>query len=525
MTIIETSITSVQVFSESARISATGRQALKAGSHQLTVINLPTTLVEGSLRVSANASHPLRLYGIEIQRAFHERTPNQEAEKLEEAIEKIDYDIQHTNGNLETLQKRINHLDGLLDSARTFAFNLVTGKFTPEAHQVLLTTCENQRNQAITSILDARSKITKLERSKTKLQNELNLIKSMRPVARNDVHIGLELEADSQVELNLTYQVKSAYWKPVYDFIASDASIEIIYQAEVVNNTGEDWQDVNLSVSSAKPAQNTTLPEVKPWYLDFYAPQLRAMTAAAPASFSRKLSEKTDGAGKDNFLLDEITNYEAEPQQAELETSGSNVNYQIAGKSTILSDSASHQVRVARFSLTAQTVIQIFPRVSTSAYKVMTVKNTTANIFLPGKVQLFDGQLFIGTTEIKSIQPDEETRFCFGIDERLFVEHKLIKRDVEKQWMSDRRRITYAWCTKIINHSGVTQQIKLINQIPLPRNEEIHVKFIKSSMPPEEVNKTNQITWAFQLEKGKDAEITMEYAVDYPRDRQITGLP
>ncbi len=104
------------------------------------------------------------------------------------------------------------------------------------------------------------------------------------------------------MDLEVSYTVAQAGWYPTYDVRVADVTspVRLLYQANVQQQTGEDWNEVKLTFSNANPQQNSTRPTLNPWYLDFY--QSNRLRGVAPLS-NRGLSvgqvrgRVTDGTG------------------------------------------------------------------------------------------------------------------------------------------------------------------------------------------------------------------------------------
>ncbi|MFU1923083.1 mucoidy inhibitor MuiA family protein, partial [Klebsiella pneumoniae] len=82
------------------------------------------------------------------------------------------------------------------------------------------------------------------------------------------------LEQPAQVEVKLDYTLRDASWQPTYDARLRDGAktIELTYQGLVRQSSGEDWTDVDLTLSTARPALGGNVPRLNPWIVDIDAP-------------------------------------------------------------------------------------------------------------------------------------------------------------------------------------------------------------------------------------------------------------
>ena len=87
----------------------------------------------------------------------------------------------------------------------------------------------------------------------------------------NDVVVKVSTKTATKGKFGLTYMVSNAAWYPTYDIRAKDVSspIELVYKANVTQNSGEDWRNVKLTLSSGNPTTNNTKPDLQPYKLGF----------------------------------------------------------------------------------------------------------------------------------------------------------------------------------------------------------------------------------------------------------------
>ena len=100
----------------------------------------------------------------------------------------------------------------------------------------------------------------------------------------------LEARAATEAEIDLSYHVSGASWRPLYDLVLDGERLNVSYLAEITQQTGEDWPEVALVLSTTRPGQSQTLPELSPWYIGRpqppRAPGARMLRAASMANES-----------------------------------------------------------------------------------------------------------------------------------------------------------------------------------------------------------------------------------------------
>ena len=79
------------------------------------------------------------------------------------------------------------------------------------------------------------------------------------------------VDAPVKADFSVSYITPNASWLPFYDLRADNISqpINLVYKAQVRQNTGVDWKHIKLSLSSGNPNQNNQFTLLKAWYLYF----------------------------------------------------------------------------------------------------------------------------------------------------------------------------------------------------------------------------------------------------------------
>lgn len=326
--------------------------------------------------------------------------------------------------------------------------------------------------------------------------------------------------------------MSGAGWQPLYDARFSEdgeqPALEIGYLAQVTQRSGEDWENVALTLSTARPALAETLPELDPWYVGpvraqrrkAAAPRMVKMAALAPAPAME------DFAGSEpEAVLAVAAVAEAEAALATVETSGAAVTYRVDSAVTVPADGASHKVTVASFELSPDLDYVSAPKLVEQAYRRAKVINDSPYMLLAGPANLFSGDEFIGATELELVAPQGEIELYLGTDDRIKVERELKRREVDKKLLGDRRRLRYGYEITVENLLPVEARVTLYDQIPVPRHEDIKVKLESVEPKPAEQTKLNLLEWELALGAGEKQVVRFDFTVEHPRGMDLLGLP
>ncbi|RYF18693.1 MAG: mucoidy inhibitor MuiA family protein [Flavobacteriales bacterium] len=125
---------------------------------------------------------------------------------------------------------------------------------------------------------ETKNKQAALQKEVAKLYEEINKINRQaaeidgKPIGNsNDVVVKVSTKAATRGKFVLTYLVKNASWYPSYDIRAKDVAspIQLVYKANVSQNSGEDWKNVKLILSSGNPSNNNEKPTLPTYNLGY----------------------------------------------------------------------------------------------------------------------------------------------------------------------------------------------------------------------------------------------------------------
>jgi uncharacterized protein (TIGR02231 family) len=529
---VQTAITAVAVYTDRARITRTGTETLEPGSHRLVIDELPLKLDAASVRAAARGTARARLLGVDVQREFFVETPVEHVRELEEQIEAVEDEMRGLDAHTKLLEQERVTLGELAGQTEMYARGLAYGRIDAGTQMALLNDLRARSEEVNGALLEKTVRRRELERRLKKLRGELEQKRGARGRERYAAVIEVDVTQAGDLSVELTYVVSGAGWKPLYDMRLLEQEgeksvLEVGYLAQVTQQTGEDWQGVALTLSTARPALVETLPELDPWYVSpIVMPRptaRRAAKMAAPApAFAAQ--DTLAGAGME-LAAAVVAEAEVEVPMATVQTTGAAVTYQVPGAVTVPADGAPHKVSVARLELMPMLDYVTAPKLVEAAYRRAKVANDSPYTFLPGPVNLFAGDEFVGTTELELTAPNGELELYLGTDDRVKVERELKRREVDKKLIRDRRRLQYGYEITVENLLAAEAKVTLHDQIPVPRHEDIKVKLESVEPRPSEQTELNLLDWELTLGAGEKATVRFDFTVDHPREMRVAGLP
>lgn len=546
MTDLAAPIKEVTVYADRALITRVGNLQLTAGEHELRVNNLPAFLRE-SLRASGQGPQGTRILDVDISTTFYTRPPESELLALQTACDLLQQRIDIIHARQEALNDRRQWLRALGEHSREFAKGLASGQMKPQECADFFAFTANQALENAESEQDLGVQLKQLQEELAARERELASKRGYDLPDRLAAVVMIEMSEEGEFTLELSYLVMQASWQPQYDArvrLDEDGNrgeVELTYTGLVQQSTGEDWGQVNLALSTARPSQAATLPELQPRYLQVYTPPTPMIYAQAAApmmarSAAPKKAMLTGGAPGAAPDLDFASLADALPPPppvqaavatATTEQSGTAYVFKIARSVDIPSDNSPHKTTIARDNLPCEFDYVSAPSLDSTAHLRARITNTTERVLLPGSSSIFLSGEYVGTTQLKMTAPREQFKIFLGIDDTLKIKREQIERTVEKGALlqGDLRRITYAYRITIHNYAAFARNIVLRDQLPVSQHERIKVKQQTIQPQPTERTKLELLTWRFTLPADGDYKLEYRYTVEHPQDAQVIGLP
>ncbi len=530
--VLDVEVNEVTVYPDQARVSLAGRLELERGLQKVVFEELPLALIPESVRMAGKGEARVRLLNVDVRRAHYERTPQAMARQLEDEIVEAKDDLQVLNDEQEVLQAQGTYIEGLRQASEQFARGLALGR-TKVEDQLALTGFLKEQD------LDLRKASRELNKQKReiqdrldKLQRELRELITTRPKERYQVIVELEALFGGTFKPEITYVVNQAGWQPLYDVRLTEESevekLQITHLAEIFQRTGQDWNNVVLNVSTARPALSQRAPDLNPWYVDEYRPpEILPRRAMAQSSGAMPLAVTAADSGIMADMAPEpemLREEEASFALAEVHQQDAVITYKVSGANDIPGDGSTRKVALSESLLEPARDYLAIPKHTDAVYRRVKATNTGSGPMLPGSASLFVEDDFVGSIRLDYIALGEEIELLIGVEERITIERELVRRDVDKKRLRDRRQLQYGYKIEIHNLLPTDIGVEVQDHIPVARHEEIKVKLLGVTPEPSERSDLNLFKWQLSFSPSQERAISYDFLVEYPRAMKVSGL-
>jgi uncharacterized protein (TIGR02231 family) len=522
--VIDAPIVAVTVYPGQARVVRRGPVAVPAGEHTVVVDGLPTSLLDDSVRVGGRGESA-RVVGIDIAWRHHATAPDPTIEALEARLVELRRLDQAATDDGAALGTEATFLE---ETARRGGREMARSLAAGDADGDRVAAFGETVRSRLQAIGEARRELAERRRQLAgqlaATEAELADRRRQQSTDRRAVEVGIDAAADTTIELEVSYVVAGAGWRPVYDARLDDSTVTLDWHGLVTQHTGEDWPAGELTLSTARPAVQATIPELDPWYIDIFrvrplpkgVPLMRAGALEGMAPAPAAMAEL---AVADAMVAAPL----AGPEEAVADHGATAVSYRLPRPIAVPSDGSPHKATITRIELATKLDHVIVPKLAEEAYLRATVTNDSTHTLLPGAVSVFQGDEFVGTTAIEAVAPGGEVELQLGVDDRIEVERKLTRRDTAKAVLTGNRRTAVTYTITVQNHLDGPARVAVVDQFPVSKHESVKVRDTDAKPGPKERTDLDVVTWELDLGPGAKQELTLSFTIESPKNQQLTG--
>jgi uncharacterized protein (TIGR02231 family) len=543
---LATTISAVTVYPDRAQITRTGATRLDApGEHTLRIGGLPLALLPDSVRASGKGPSGMRILAVEQSHQANPSAPEETIKALQGEIERLERELALLDERLRSVQERQGWLSTLGDqAARSLAWGIARGSTKPEDASGLFTYADEQSQYLASARQEIQTIRDETQRALDARIRELNRLGGADRPDRVVAAVRIETTAAGEVQIELSYLLYGASWRPRYDarVDAAVGRVKLTQQALVSQRTGEDWANVALALSTARPSAATRLPdEPDPWYLDLYkpAPPVPVAGSAQRAAFKSRASLSSGFAAEAavpmaaQAAMDRLEEapVAAEFAMAEIERAGSAQVFRVPGGVGVPPDGEARLFGVGEYDAPVKLDYVAQPVYSPGAHLRATATNTAGRVLLPGELHVFQagagGDEYVGQTRLELTAENAELPLYLGVDDNLTAKRELIERDTDKGSLLQRgvRKTTFGYRVTLANRTGAAQHVTLQDVLPVPRNERIKLNTLEMRPQPSARTKLEQLTWELDLAPNEEKKVEWRFVVESPTDADVTNLP
>lgn len=504
------------VYFNSAEINQSTSVNLPKGTSEIVVKNVADYLYEGTVQIGAPST--VTVLSVQFTRdhlSEYDLDENSPAiKKVRDSIKLVEKEILRVNNAKDSEAKTIELLDKNQQvSGTNSGLNLAELAKVVEYYKAKRTELRNSYNAL-------EEKIATLNTTLSKLRNKLEInTQNEEKMSKGKLILQVMNEIAGNVALDINYITANASWKPFYDLRANSISepIDMMYKAQIVQNSGIDWKQVKLMLSSGNPNQNNQAPVVQPWFLQYNNPYANADYLEKDSALQEVVVVAYGTKKRNKAEVSSVSNY-TNIQEKQL-----NISFDIDIAYDILSNGKAHSVSLKEIQLPATYNYFAAPRIDSEAFLMAEINDYSKYNLLHGEANIIFEGMYVGKTVINPNQTSDTLNLSMGRDRKISIKREKVVDESGTKFLSSKKEQRFTYDITIRNNKKEAVQMLLKDQYPLSPDKEIEIE-LKESGNAKVDAETGILQWDISLRPNETKKVRISYKIRYPKNKIIDNL-
>lgn len=504
------SITDVTVFLKGAQINRTATIEISKGVSHLVFTGLSTEINQQSIQVSAKGNFTILSVNHQVNYLSAAKKSKQTL-ILEDSLEiiqnrinikKYEVEVYTQEQDMLNMNKSVAGDNGLKVTDLQAAVNFFRKRMM-----------ELKKKE-----LNLNKELKELNRTLHRLKKQLGIESKKKNAPSGEIVVKVSADNATQGTLYVKYLVRSAGWIPNYDVKVMDIDqpIDLIYKANVYQHSGEDWENINLTISTGNPSESGTKPILRPWYLRFHE-VISYQSGRYNVYKLRKeesLSMIREEAVSEYKISSSIADF------TEVSQSQTNTEFNIQIPFSVPSDGKKYLVEIQKHKLDADFEYFAVPKIDKDAFLVAHITGWEDYNLLSGELNLFFEGTYVGKSVLDVRNTGDTLDFSLGRDKSIVITRIRMKEFTDKKFLGGTKKETRAWQISIRNTKNKNIKIVIEDQVPVSTHEDIEIETLETSKAKYNTEKGN-LKWYLELKPGESKNLIVKYLVKYPKDKKL----
>ena len=557
---IKTNIQRATIFQQGAILSSTELVSIGSGTTNIIFENVSPNLQQNSIQ--ASGKNDLVIMDVQYRLKYAEQTKT-DAKQDDPRVVRWQTEMKATQDSLDDLnfvKKDIQNRINTLNIERSVLVNnrMMRGDLQRDSLALFMQSIDflrKKQNDIDSELLKLEKESFKENRLRQQLNNRVALLSNLiqgigtptdhRPIKPvPQVIVTVMSERAMAAEITISYFVNQASWTASYDLHASkeNQNIDLKHRAAVYQNTGIDWKDVFLTLSTGDPNQGNTKPSLTPQYLAYNMPiysqnQLaykRLDMTKSKQPMPQTAYQNANGVAnapavnaerKDDLDEVVVTTMDKEGVMDYTETHQNmmRIEYEIKLKYSIESDNKAHNVVIQSKTIPAVYSYSVVPKLDPDAFLMARVTDWEDMNLIPGTARIYFDNSYIGESSINPRNTNDTLQLNLGRDKSIVVTRTKVKDKCKDKMLSDNHLLTQVYDITVRNTKNIPIRLVIEDQMPVTKEQDIKIEYLENSGARFNTE-TGKLVWDFNLKPKDSKKLTFSYEVKSPKDKSLSSL-
>jgi uncharacterized protein (TIGR02231 family) len=514
-------VTAVTIYPQGAQVTREVVFTAPAGVHEVLITDLPEATEAGLLRVSSQdtdlgsfALREDRLPPREDMKTPEDLAAEEAVKVAKVALHGAEAKVAGIRAEVEAQEAQIAFLtavrlddtvataEGISGVSQMIGTEVLTARMAALAAQAGLAAAEEEVAQAQEDLAAAEEAMAALAQ-------------------RDEGYVALSVAITStggEGRMVVSHYVYDASWAPVYDMALDRKAGTLAVERGVLVSqySGEDWRGVALTLSTARPSEQSAPTGL--W------PELRRVEEPEPPMDMAKMSDGMAGEAMAAMEEPVVAAVVGAATAASVSYQGDTVVYDYPTTVDLASGVENLRLALDEVSFAAKVTARAVPRYDQTAFVVATVVNSGTEILLPGEAYLYRDGALTGMVQLDSLSPGDEVDLGFGA-----IDGIRLTRDMPERAEGDRgvftasTQIAEKAVLEVENLTDEAWPVRVLDLVPYSEQEELEITY--SAVPAvSEIDvdgKRGVLAWDFDLAPGETKAITLDSLLSWPEGKVL----
>jgi uncharacterized protein (TIGR02231 family) len=514
---VESKVTDVVVFLNNAQVTRQVKTRVEPGKSVFIVKGLTSQLQQESIQVSGKGD--FIILGISHRQNYlSEQDLPKAIRTLKDSVEEYQRALANEQNQREILNREeqllLNNqkIGGANQNLSVAELKAMADFFRARMNDISISRTKHD------------DKIRRITERITKLQNQIRDQHALYTKNTSEILISISSDKSTAAEFIVKYIVPNAGWVPVYDLraINTKSPMQLSYKANVFQNTGEDWKNVRLTLSTANPTQQGIKPVLNTWYLDV---QQRVISNRR----YRYADAKAEAPTAEMAAPAELQEVDEEKESATMAQYTSSIQttlhteFSISLPYTVHSSAKPTLVDIQNHEMNASYLYSVVPKMDPDAFLMANITGWEDFDLLPGEVNVFFEGTFVSKSFIDPSNIKDTLSISLGRDKRIVVKREKLKDFSSRKLIGSNQKDLYAYEISVRNTKGEAILVRIEDQVPVSQSSDIEVNLTEAGGAKHDVY-TGILQWELKVLPNETKKVNYKFDVKYPKNKIIAGL-
>jgi uncharacterized protein (TIGR02231 family) len=512
---VDSKIDNVTVFLNGAQVSRKATVQIPKGTTDLVFHDVSTAVNPQSIQVTTDFDITVLAVNHQIN-YIEEQSKREEITKLDTQLKGLKEKQGSETAMLQVFQQEENMLiKNQAIGGSNVLLKAVDLKEAMDFQRARMTEVKNKQ-------LEINQRIVTLNKDITKIQQQLNELNAQNTRASGEIVVTVMAKEAGTAKMGISYVVNNAGWYPSYDLRVTDISkpMYLKYKANVYQNSGEEWKDVKLTISSGDPKESGTKPTLNVWNLDIAQKIPSALDELTVVAYGIKRKSAQPEEKSMMIRGTEPLMAPAAIPKATVSEGQTAFQFEIEQAYNIPSDGKQHTVDVQENTINATYEYFCIPKKDKDVFLTARITNWEELNLLNGDANLYFEGTYLGKAFLDTRNTKDTLEVSLGRDKNILVNRTKLKEFSRNQILGSSKTDERSWEITIRNKKQQPINITIQDQFPTSTNKDIVVD--KGNYKEGSLDETtNMITWRLKIDPAKEKKIGFNYSVKSPKSASI----